>query len=97
MHLIAEISDPLRGVVVWGTAGLIMWFAVAAAVGVALRALGGAPTVRPATEVDPTTTRELTDHRHAPRINATHIRRTEVLGARHTVGNQQAVLTERSA
>lgn len=41
MYLVPEISDPLCGVIVWGTTGLVAWLALAGAVGVGLRALGG--------------------------------------------------------
>jgi len=40
MYVIPEMSDPLRGIIVWGTTGLLSWLALAAMAGMGLRWLG---------------------------------------------------------
>jgi hypothetical protein len=39
MSLVPGIGDPFGGVIEWGTAGAVAWFALAAAAGIGLRAL----------------------------------------------------------
>lgn len=57
MYVVPEISDPLRGVIVWGTPGLVGWFVLAAIVGMALRTLAGSSAARQRIERRPATMR----------------------------------------
>ena len=57
MYVVPEISDPLRGVIEWGTPGLVGWFALAAVVGMALRTLAGSSAARQRIEPRPATMR----------------------------------------
>jgi len=76
MYVVPEISDPLRGVIEWGTPGFVLWFAIAAAVGMGLRTLGRSSTARHLIEADSAMMRVPMDRCRSPRVtNATDRRR----------------------